>query len=743
VSAEPETKAQPEAPQRDITGPFVKDQKRAPWSALLQTVLRFEKEKITPWLGVRNTLGFTLPLAVGVAIGMVPGAIAMSTGALNVAFTDSREPYILRARRMLAGSALVGLAVLLGTLFGRNHTVAILLTGVWAFAAGLLVCLSTTAADLGVMSLVTLIVFSASPQPPDRAIYAGLLALAGGLLQTLITLALWPLRRRVPERRALGDLFMGLANAAATPVESWRSFPASEESTRAQNSLAMLSRGRSVESERFRLLLSQAERMRLRLLMLTRLRIRIQRERSQSIELDLLDRFFSTASRLLLSISASILAAVPPAAAKELLADLETMAEDMRRWDPVRSAQETALLNDARIQMDALNGQFRATVELASNATPAGLEAFGRREAAQPWRLRLAGTLATLRANLTLESAACRHAVRLAVCVVLGDTLARGLSLQRPYWLPMTVAIVLKPDFTATFSRGVLRLAGTFVGLVVATGLFHVLPPAGAAQVALMAIFMFVMRGLGAANYGVLVVAVTALVAMLISLTGVPPKDVIASRALNTLAGGSIALVAYWLWPTWERSQAGERMAQLIDAYREYFRLIRESYMNPGRSYDNELDGARLAGRLARSNLEATVDRASAEPGTTPETIRLLNGMLASLHRLAQALMALESGLANSSPVPARAAFQPFADNLERTLDALAAALRGSPLRADGLPDLREYHLALVHSGNSAAERYAMVNVETDRITNSVNTYKEELIVWLAAQYRRSVPRTS
>jgi uncharacterized membrane protein YccC len=39
----------------------------------------------------------------------------------------------------------------------------------------------------------------------------------------------------------------------------------------------------------------------------------------------------------------------------------------------------------------------------------------------------------------------------------------------------MTVAIVLKPDFASTFSRGALRLGGTFGGLVFATALFHLL----------------------------------------------------------------------------------------------------------------------------------------------------------------------------------------------------------------------------------------------------------------------------
>jgi hypothetical protein len=61
----------------------------------------------------------------------------------------------------------------------------------------------------------------------------------------------------------------------------------------------------------------------------------------------------------------------------------------------------------------------------------------------------------------------------------------------------------------------------------------------------------------------------------------------------------------------------------------------------------------------------------------------------------------------------------------------LAGALRGSPLTRGELPDLREDHHALAHSGDPATERYALVNVETDRVTNSLNTLSEELLEWL------------
>jgi len=95
------------------------------------------------------------------------------------------------------------------------------------------------------------------------------------------------------------------------------------------------------------------------------------------------------------------------------------------------------------------------------------------------------------------------------------------------------------------------------------------------------------------------------------------------------------------------------------------------------------------------------------------------------------AMMALEAGLARSHPVPARPAFRTLADHIELTLYYLAAGLRGSPLERSHLPDLREDHHALVNSGDALTERYALVNVETDRITNSMNTLTEEILRWL------------
>jgi len=702
------------------------------WQAFWQLVIRYESAKVTPWLAFRNALGITLPLIFGAMSGSLASSTIVCTGALNVCFSDNDDPYAHRARRMLAACLLVGVAVFVGSVSGNYHWTSVAVAAAWALAAGILVSISTEAADLGVVSLVTVVVFQAFPSTWQRGLYSGLLAFGGGLLQMALSLALWAVRRYEPERKALGDLYEELSKAAESSITSSAAPPASAEITQAQNSLKALKLDHSVESERYRSLLNQAERMRLSLLALAKLRARMKREDESLPEVGILERCFPIYARLLRSIGNWLLTGESAKSSAECLKELNELTAAMKGPGGEVKVEVAAMVLDTRHQMEALAGQLRSAVDLAAYATPTGVMAFEQREARKPWSLRLKGTFATLRANLSLQSAAWRHAVRLAVCVAVGDAMARGWSIRRSYWLPMTVAIVLKPDFTATFSRGVLRLIGTFAGLMLATGLFHLLPAAILPEVFLIATLAFAMRCFGPANYGIFVTALTAMVVILLTATGGAPKDLMAARGLNTILGGAIALLAYVAWPTWERTQVSEMLARMLDAYRAYFRMVRDGYLQPDASFYQELDRSRLAGRLARSNLEASVDRLMGEPGTSPERLQLLSAMMASSHRVVHAMMGLEAGLSRSRPAPAREAFRKYANALEVTLYSLAEALRGSPLRREDLPPLRDHHLALVASGDSLTERYALVNVETDRLTNSTDTLGEQILEWLA-----------
>jgi uncharacterized membrane protein YccC len=422
-----------------------------------RSVLRFQSNKVEPWIALRNTLGVAAPLAVGAAVNSISAALAVSIGALNVAYSDSHEPYIQRVRRMLAAIVAVAGAVFAGTVSGSNHMLAVLVAGGWAFAAGLLVALGSTAGDLWLISLVTLIVFSANPLPAQEAVYSGLLAFGGAIFQTALSLVFWPVRRYVLERQAIGKLFLDLSRAAASAPEVFQSPRATAESTGAQIALSTLGGDHSVEGERYRSLLSQAERAHLSLFALARLRARIQRIRDDTGGLETIDQYLGVSSQALQLIGAALTSGQPAPELSGKLRALQQLSEGMRADGQNGSPEAASILHDANLQINALTGQLRSAAEFAEHVT-AGLVSFARRETDKPARFQLEGVLATLRANLTFRSAAFRHAIRLSACVAAGDSLARGFHLPRFYWMPMTVAIVLKqPRSAAAFCAWLVR----------------------------------------------------------------------------------------------------------------------------------------------------------------------------------------------------------------------------------------------------------------------------------------------
>ena len=691
--------------------------------SLWQAVTRFDRAKMIPLIAARNALGIALPLAIGVAIGDAGGGLVMTTGALNVSFSDGPDPYVHRAHRMLTASFCCALAVLAGCLLGRSLAMVILLAAGCAWIAGMMPAVSQAATDIASVTLVTLVVFSSQATTPKRALIEAGLALGGGLLQTILALALWPVHRYAPERRILAELYGGLSHAAAGDAPATEAPPASQQTTDAQSALSSLSGDHSLEAERYLALLSQAERIRLALLTLFRLRMRLTREGCPQ-EAATIERATILASRVLKSIAE----AVPED--KAGVPDTEPLPAMYQLAESLRSADGSAMARDARAQLDALAGQLRSAAELASHLTPEGQALFERQEATTSWRLRIGSVRDVIRANLHRNSAVFRHAVRLAACVAIGELAGRMVRPGRGYWVAMTIAIILKPDFSSTFSRGLLRLAGTLIGLAAATAVFHFLHPSPDWEVALIGASALALRWLGPANYGALVTALTGLVVLMFGVAGVAPASVIAARGTNTLLGGVIALTAYMLWPTWERTQVPEVLAQLIDAYRAYFAAVRDSYVDPSHSHAASLDRTRLAARRARSNLEASLMRLRSEPGASSGRVEALDSILANSHRLVHAFMSLEAGLIRSRPAPARAAFRPFAADVDLTLARLAESLRGAEVDPEKLPDLREDHHTLVASGNQGVERYALVNVETDRITNSMNTLTREVLAW-------------
>jgi len=227
--------------------------------------------------------------------------------------------------------------------------------------------------------------------------------------------------------------------------------------------------------------------------------------------------------------------------------------------------------------------------------------------------------------------------------------------------------------------------------------------------------------------------AVSALVVMLIAISGDVPKNAIAARLVNSVSGGALALAAYIVWPTWQRTQIREVMAKMLDAYRHYFRRISQVYLKPEMRDEEALNASRSAARLTRTNVEGSIDRMSAEPVVTPEALNAWSAMLASSHGVINAIMAMEAAMPEESESPAADGFRAFSHDVEISLHSIAGALRGSKVLARALPDLRESYRRMLQGGDYSSGRMALVAMEADRLTNRLNTLAEQVVKWVTA----------
>lgn len=720
---------------------------------LARETLRFDRSQVSYSLAVRDAVGVAAPLALGVWFGQPALGLTAAVGALNVGFSDGHDPYRARLVRMLVASLLSALSVFAGATLGHHDALAVLVTMVWAFAGGMLVVLGPTASQVGTTTMVLVLIYGAEPMPVGRAAGAAALVCLGGLWQAVLSSGAWPARGRAPERHAMADAWRALAAWAGSAPEQQDAPPATTATTAAGDVLTTLRADRGPTVEALLSLYNQLERARPALVSLAEQRRRLLASEGAEAA-SAVDAVFRALAQAFSSVAALLDADMP--SPREVGAPASGVPGGDALEDAVRALAR--VVADAGVPGDAgrvalsnaraLAGQVRAAAELAPLVGTGGpWEALaswtsvtvkkdtkatsGERPPMSPLLVLRGRTLRPLLlANLSPRSTAFRHALRLALCVGLGDTLARAAGWPHGYWLPMTVAIVLRPDFTTTMTRGFARVIGTLLGLGVASLLVFV-TPSPAALVVLAALCVLLMRGEGRANYLLLAACVSAFIVVLFALLGAPPLATIEARGLATLGGGALALVVYALWPTWEHTQAPVALAELLDAYRGYFVALTAMLLHPERRDDALLAHTRRAARLARTNAEASLARWSTEPRRFEPGRRSLDEphaaldratrLLASARRFVRYTMVLEAGLAQAEPVPEATSIDAFARDVETTLRALAERLRGQPANLDALPDLRAEQLALRERCGDDP-RLAPVATETDRITNATNT---------------------
>ncbi|MDQ3893269.1 MAG: hypothetical protein M3292_01180, partial [Actinomycetota bacterium] len=159
---------------------------------IVRDAVTLDRSGIAAGRALHSAVGVAAPLAIGVAAGRVLEGVAVAGGALMVGFADLGSPYRVRTQVMLTASIAMAFSSFVGLIGGRHDWLAVLLMGVWGLIAGLSVALGQVPAFLGLLSGLALLLAEDVPTDVREALRRAALVLAGGLLQTLLAVMVWP-----------------------------------------------------------------------------------------------------------------------------------------------------------------------------------------------------------------------------------------------------------------------------------------------------------------------------------------------------------------------------------------------------------------------------------------------------------------------------------------------------------------------------------------------------------------------
>jgi uncharacterized membrane protein YccC len=648
----------------------------------------FDRAEVSLRAGLIAAIPVAAMLALGIALNSPTTAVTMGVGAMlvGVSWRAGNGPLIPPIGTMFAATCVLTLCTLVGTLSGRWPWLHLGVLLIVCMIAGLATSLGRRGIAPGNQAIIAYVVFGRFPENFANACGLAGLVLAGGASQTL-----WASLVGVPaawrrQREALANAYHKLADLL-TAVDS-SGAPSANALELAEGVLTVPALFADPEREALTGLVNEGRRIRLELASLASAVDQARRDQPLLYEQAREQR--RQVQLRVANVIEGIAGAIDGTPGSAVA--LGPAADELTRWGAEREPLPVERVDE---RLGALIGQVAAAARLAAAIDAPGgrLLLVGRPTLGGRGLLRRAmhrarGDFRQIRANATLDSAAGRHALRLAVVVAGTELLTQRVALPRGYWAVVAAATVLRPSFGATFTRGAERVTGTCAGVVVATLIAVAIDPSGWGLVAVVALLAFITYAVFPASFTVGTAMLTAVIVFLLHAVVGDSVTTALDRGLDTVIGGGIGLLAYALWPTWSARSMGPMLSRLVDAQHEYAWTVLGALVSGERPNPATLrDNARVA-RAVFSDADAVVGLALTEPRRGDADPRIAAATLGALRRVVYAVHALRLELGEEPEPAPRPELAPLRETVNGALITLSVALHDGD-SARSLPPLR------------------------------------------------------
>lgn len=278
--------------------------------------------------------------------------------------------------------------------------------------------------------------------------------------------------------------------------------------------------------------------------------------------------------------------------------------------------------------------------------------------------------------NFSFRSNIFKHSLRLAVTLMIGYIVGSFFDSQTPYWILLTIIVIMRPGYGLTKTRSKDRIIGTLIGALLALGLvFLVRDPYAYATlgvVSLIIAFSMVQR-----NYKASATFVTLSVVFIYAITRPDILNVIQYRIGDTVIGAALSYMAMrWLWPAWGFLEISRNIETSVCANKNFLGQIAHYYQQKGQ-VPITYKVSRKEAFLETSNLSSAFQRMAQEPKSKQINLPEIYELVELNHTFLSALASLSSYIQFHPTSTASSAFNAAIAKIDQNLARVLQSLKG------------------------------------------------------------------
>lgn len=260
------------------------------------------------------------------------------------------------------------------------------------------------------------------------------------------------------------------------------------------------------------------------------------------------------------------------------------------------------------------------------------------------------------RESFQISSPVMRHSIRLTVSMLLGYFIGLVLKFENPYWIMITVLVIMRPNFGLTKKRSVERVLGTFIGVLIAVGIVYFTDNIYVYMAVALVNTVFGFSLLNR-NYFLASIAITLNVVFAFFLIQPDPWSVIQYRFLDTLIGAIVCtIVAYTILPYWEYKSLKSTMKDTLVANQNYIHEIINYFLYPESDIQYRL--SRKKSFAAAGELNAAFQRFTQDPKSKQNNASIYYDWMVINQNLLSSLASLGSYVQTQQPPEIKEGFQ-------------------------------------------------------------------------------------